>query len=38
MFEDIGEEILSKLREINRFLEKLLEEKNGAECSHPLRC
>jgi len=32
IFEDIGEEILFKLREINQFLEKLLEAKNGNEC------
>ena len=37
--QDIGEEIISKLKEINLILEKLMEEKrNGKKCPFALSC
>jgi len=36
IFEDLGEEILFKLREIDKMIKKLLEAKNENECTPTL--
>ncbi|MEI7719108.1 MAG: hypothetical protein WCI72_04525 [archaeon] len=37
--QDIGEEIISKLKELNLILEKIMQEKkNAKECPHTFSC